>query len=258
MGTRFFLDTPLWALFLITFLILYISIEGGIFLGKVHRNKMETEDRSPIGSIVSAALGLLAFFTAFTFGISASRFDERRGLVVEEANAIGTTYRRAGYLSEPQQAEIRKLLKEYVDVRLHAVQKNALEEGIKRSDALLEALWAEAIVVAKQNPNSEMGALFIESLNDVIELHTKRVSVGGRLRIPFVIWFALYAVGIFSIGTLGYQFGLSHTRYVGVSFLLILAFTSVLLLTLDLDRPAEGLIRISQQSLLDLKTQIAG
>jgi len=68
--------------------------------------------------MVAAELGLLAFLLAFTFGIGASRFEMRRQILIDEANAIGTTYLRAAMLPTPQREDARRLLKEYVDVRI--------------------------------------------------------------------------------------------------------------------------------------------
>lgn len=254
--TKLFLIIPLWGIFLFTVGLVFISLEAGILLGKKHRLSTDKEDRSSIGSTVGATLGLLAFLLAFTFGFAASKFDERRVLVLDEANAIGTTYLRAGYIGEPHKSEVRKLLHEYVTVRLEALLNlEKLEEGIKKSEEIQNQLWQIAVVIAEKNPGSEVLALFIQSLNEVIDLHSKRVNIGVQIRIPFIIWSTLYIVTILSIGSLGYQIGVTHTHYRGLTVLLILIFSTVITLIADLDRPQEGLIRVSQQSLIDLNNK---
>lgn len=242
---------PLWGIFVFTFIWIWLAFTSGEILGKWHR-MAEKEDRSPVGSIVGAMLGLLAFLLAFSFGLAASRFDERRVLVIDEANAIGTTYLRAGYLADPYRRQIRDLLKEYVFVRLEALKPGKLEQGVKRSEELQDRLWQQAVVVAEKNLDSDLIGLFVQSLNEVIDLHAKRVNIGIRFRLPFIVWGMLYAVTFLSIGIVGYQFGLAHTRYTGMPILLTLTFASVILLIADLDRPQEGLIKVSQQSLVDL------
>lgn len=244
---------PLWGIFIITFFILLIAFESGVYLGKRHRLKAKDEDKSPINSIVAATLGLLAFLLAFTFGIAASKFDDRRALVVEEANAIGTTYLRAEYLQNPHRLEIKDLLKEYVFVRLEALNPGNLAPSIKRSEELQDLLWQQAVAVAEKNPDSVVVGLFIQSLNELIDLHAKRLNVGIRIRMPSIIWIALYFVTILAMGSVGYQIGLIHARYIGISMLLIMTFSSVIVLIVDLDRPQEGFIKVSQQSLVDLK-----
>jgi hypothetical protein len=113
---------PLWGLFGTTVVIVLLSIEGGYWLGKFSRRRSEEEKEGPVGAIVAATLGLLAFILAFTFSLAASRFDARRQIVVEEANAIGTTYLRAGLLPNGRDVKIRKLLREYVEARLEVVK----------------------------------------------------------------------------------------------------------------------------------------
>src|SRR6201982_2091547 len=102
---------PLWALFIVILLVVLFSVEFGYRLGKYRRSRHEQEKEAPLGTMVGATLGLLAFVLAFTFGLAAARFDARRQALLDEANAIGTTYLRAGMLPE-QGEKIRGILPE--------------------------------------------------------------------------------------------------------------------------------------------------
>src|ERR1041385_3910873 len=104
---------PLWGLFIVILLVVLISVEFGYRLGRYRRSRREQEKEAPVGTMVGATLGLLAFILAFTFGLAANRFDIRRELLLDEANAIGTTYLRAGMLPERGQ-QVRDLLRAYV------------------------------------------------------------------------------------------------------------------------------------------------
>src|SRR5215472_15017239 len=118
---------PLWALFIVILLIVLLSVEFGYRLGKYRRRRREEEKEAPLGTMVGATLGLLAFILAFTFGLAAARFDTRRQILLDEANAIGTTYLRAGIL--PERCEkIRGLLRDYVGARLEAVRSGNVAE----------------------------------------------------------------------------------------------------------------------------------
>jgi hypothetical protein len=86
---------PLWALFISILLVVLLSVEFGYRLGKYRRSRQEQEKEAPVGTMIGATLGLLAFILAFTFGLAAARFDARRQVLLDEANAIGTTYLRA-------------------------------------------------------------------------------------------------------------------------------------------------------------------
>src|SRR5215470_13338872 len=91
---------PLWALFISILVVVLLSVECGYRLGKYRRGRHEEEKEAPLGTMVAATLGLLAFILAFTFGLAAARFDARRQVLLDEVNAIGTTYLRAGMLPE--------------------------------------------------------------------------------------------------------------------------------------------------------------
>ena len=172
-----------------------LSVEGGYRLGKYRRSRSEQEKEAPVGAMVGSTLGLLAFMLAFTFGLAATRFDTRRQLLLDEANAIGTTYLRAGMLPN-QREDIRALLRDYVDARLEAVRSGNVTEGIRRSEHLHDQLWAQAVAVGENNPTSIVVGLFVQSLNEVIDLHAKRVTAGLRSRIPGAIWVALCTVAV--------------------------------------------------------------
>jgi len=124
---------PLWVLFVVILLVVLLSVEFGYRLGKYRRSRREEEKEAPLGTMVGATLGLLAFILAFTFGLAAARFDSRRQVLLDEANTIGTTYLRAGMLPERGE-QIRGLLRECVTARLEAVQPGKLVEGIRRSE----------------------------------------------------------------------------------------------------------------------------
>jgi hypothetical protein len=230
-----------------------IALEAGYRLGRWRHKRASDEKDAPVGAMVGSLLGLLAFMLAFTFGLAASRFDARRQVVLDEANAIGTTNLRSRLLPEPYRTEIARLLREYVDVRVSAARDGRVAEGRARSEELQERLWSQATAAAAKNPGSIITGLFIQSLNEVIDLHAKRLLVGVRSRIPISIWITLFGLAIFGMVSTGYQAGLSATRRSPAMVLLALAFAGVLFLIVDLDRPHEGLLQVSQQPMLELQ-----
>lgn len=258
MNTDLALDSvPLWVVFVVVMAVVLLSIRGGFQLGLHRRRRADTEPEGPIGSVVGAMLGLLAFILAFTFGIAAGRFDARKQLVLDEVNAIGTTVLRADLLPEPHRTQCRRLLKEYVDIRAQMSQRpQELSQTIDRSEALQDQLWSHAISLAKADLNSDIGALFVESLNEVIDLHTSRVTVGLQYRIPLIIWVGLLVVTVFSMAAVGYQFGLTGRSSLLLHFALALTFSVVVFLIADLDRATQGVIKVSQQPMLDLQRKL--
>ena len=257
MLTKTWLDyIPLWALFAATVLLVLAAIEGGYRLAICRKPQSDKGIDAPIGSVIGGTLGLLAFLLAFTFGMAATRFDTRRELLLNEVNAIGTCYLRAGLVPDYERVETRKLLREYVHLRAEAVkQPQSLPQVLARSEALHDELWSQALLVAKKDSNSEMHALFVDSLNEVIDFHTKRVVV-AQYHIPDVIWLALYGVSMLSMTGVGYQFGRAGSRDVLLSFCLALAFSIVIALIADLDRVEEGTLQVSQQPMIELDRKL--
>jgi hypothetical protein len=244
---------PLWSLTLFSFLLLWASMEGGYRLGRWRHAHTPDERDQPVAAMVSSILGLLALVLGFTFSFAASRFEARRQAVLDESNAIGTTYLRTRLLPEPHRSETAKLLREYTATRLKVTNLAELTEAITESERLQGLLWTQACEAAEMQPNPVTTGLFVQSLNDVIDMHATRILVGLRSRIPLVIWLTLMGLSMLGMTAVGYQAGLTTTRRSPTMLGLILAFVCVLYLIADLDRTHEGWLRISQQSMRDLQ-----
>lgn len=244
---------PLWALFLAIFVANLFVDECGFRVGRLRARHSQTESDAIVGAIVAAELGLLAFLLAFSFGIVASRFDLRRNVLLNEANAIGTAFLRAGMLPDAEEASVRHLLREYANVRLEAMRGAPIEGVLRRSEKIHQQLWKEAVVAADHDPRSVPTGLFIQSLNEVIDLHAARVMASLRNRMPLPVWIVLFSVGLLSFFTMGYQAGLTKASRSPATFLLVLTFVSVIWLVADLDRPGEGFLRVNQQPMIDVQ-----
>jgi Protein of unknown function (DUF4239) len=247
---------PLWALFVATLVVALLSFEGGFWVGKRWRRRSEQEQEIVVRGLVGGMLGLEAFMLAFTFGAAASHFDARRQVVIDEANAIGTAYLRADLLPEPHRTEIRDLLREYVDVRLAAVRSGKLEQAIARSEELHNQLWLQATASREKTPSPAFAVQFIQSLNEIFALHTRRVMAGLEFRIPNIIWIVLYAITALAAASIGYHCGLTGRNRPLVALAIILAFSAVILLIEDLDRPLQGFLQVSQRAMVDLQTKM--
>lgn len=244
---------PIWAVLLATIGLVVLSLEVGVRFGRRRQGgKVEVS-----GAMVGATMGLLAFMLAFTFNGAAGRHSARKALVIQEANAIYATWLRAGFMPEPSRADIRGLLRDYVDVRVKAAAGQVeLAEALRRSEALQDEMWTLTLEVGRKDTGSILAGLFTHSLNDVIDLHLERVTVGVRNRVPPVIWAALYLLLAVAMLMMGIQVGLSATRNRSIELALAVAFSAVLLLIVDLDRPQEGLVNVSQQAMVELQSKL--
>jgi hypothetical protein len=247
---------PLWSVLPVTAAFVLLSLEAGLRFGRWRHSRPDPEKEAPIGPMVGATLGLLAFLLAFTFSLTATRFDARRHLLIQEANAIGTAWLRAGLVAEQPREVIRRTLREYTDLRLEVARSGDLRHGLQRTDVLHRALWSEATAVSEADPRSIVAGLLVQSLNEVIDLHAERVAA-VRARIPPVIWLALFGVTAMAMLVLGYNIGLSMTKRSTAALVVAVAFSSVIWLITDLDRAFEGSFRVSQQALSDTRRSMA-
>lgn len=250
---------PEWAFFLLSCVIATISVEIGFWLGKKHNRLAVKANDSSIGVIVGSILALLAFLLAFTFNMAATRYENRRQVLMTEANAIGTTYLRSHLLTSDQRSEIEKLLQKYISLRLEIAKtlktKEDLIHYIKESELLQDLIWEKAIIEAHQNPTIITG-LFIQSLNDLIDIHSKRILVGTQNNIPLPIWLGLFSIIIVGLSVTGYQSGLTGRRNSFITIGLVLAFAVVLTLIADLEHPNKGWLRTTQAPILRFEQMI--
>lgn len=213
-----------------------------------------------ISTLESATAGLLALIIGFTFAMALSRFEARRDAVVQEANAIGTTALRARLLPEPHRAEVLKLLRDYVKVRIDAFNSGhslaELKTAVDRSNAVQEALWKQAKAIVAEDKALIPGGLFVQSLNQMIDAQGVRLAA-LRNRIPSIVLISLYVLAAVASGFVGYASAIDPrlTRLPVVIMGLLVSL--VLYLILDLDRPNNGFITNNQQAMIDVMEQIA-
>jgi hypothetical protein len=200
-------------------------------------------------------LGLMGLLLAFTFSLAVTRYETRRDLVLQEANAIGTAWLRAGLLSDPARDEVRVLLQRYVDLRLEYVplgqDEARLREGEKQCAAIESALWAVVESTVRPAPN-DANALFVESVNALVDLDSARLTA-TRSRIPEGVWVLLVVVACFGCFTSSYASGAEGARSGFTSVALPALITIVIGLIFDLTHPQQGVIGISQQPLHEVK-----
>ena len=151
---------PIVVIFLGTMAVVAIGIEVGFRVGRVmRRRRSENEKDTQVGIVTNAILTLAGFMLALTFAIAADRMHDRKMLVRDEANAIGTAWLRSDFLPEPDRAESAGLLRRYVDIRLDAVQvKNPdqMQKLLVESQQIQRQVWDMAVKNARKDMNSDV------------------------------------------------------------------------------------------------------
>ena len=235
--------------------VLFVAQELGFRVRGRERPGSDNFEKADIALILGAVLTLVALLLAFTYAMSEGRFETRRQLVIEEANAIGTTYLRAKALPEPRSSEIQELLRQYTALRVEIASTandtpEKIREADNRSKQLHGLIWSHAAALARENPNPVI-SIFLETLNEMIDLHSKRLAEFWN-RVPFSIYLVLFAVSIIALWLVGYYFGTRRQRARILTTMVALLVASVMWLIMDLDQPVRGAIKASQQSLIDL------
>ena len=253
---------PIWALFVATLAIVVVGMEVGYQVGKVLLRRGMAEKESAVSVVSGAMLGLVAFMLAFTFAIVSDRYEMKKGLVRDDANAIRDAWERSEFLPEPDRSEASGLLRRYLDLRLEFVQfrikdPERVRAAFAEAQEIRDRLWTQAVVNARRDMNSDVAALYIESLNEVSRVHAMRVAIGYQSRIPIEIWIVLYVITFLGMMAAGYQTAVAESKRSKMQPILAIAFGAVIVLIAGLDRPDSGVMKVTQQPLLDVQKQMS-
>lgn len=238
------------------FALLLAGSEAGFRFGRKFEGRVPDKTKSQVSTIEAAMLGVLSLLLGFTISMAVSRFETRTQLVLDEANAISTSYFRTGLLPAPEGPEIASLLRQYVDVRVqYGTTGNdfaRLDSLHNQSTSLQNELWARAIAYGQKDPNPVRAGLLLQSLNEAIDLESAR-WVAFQNHVPDTVIYADGIVGLLAAMLVGYTFGLNGRRQIFSVCVMALAITLILAVIIDLDRPLSGFIRINQQPMIDLQ-----
>ncbi len=216
---------------------------------RLGRRRLQKEDTSPevSSAIIGALFALLGLLLAFTFSGAYTRFDARRQLIVQEANAIGTAYLRLDLLPAPAQAPLREKFREYTASRAALYEKlsdtPAVISELARASALQKEIWAQAVAASKGPEYQSARMLLLPALNEMIDIVTTR-TVAIQTHTPLHIFFIMFAIALTCAGLTGYR--ASASEHPGYSYNILLATITacILYLILDIEYPGFGLIRL--------------
>jgi len=260
--SHFFDLIPIWALLISTVLIMVLFIEFGFRLGKKAQAGSKKAQTSQVRAIMGAGLGLLAFMLAFTFATAQSHFEARVQSMAEEARIARNAFMQADLLAEPRRSEAKTILKNYIQLRSGNFEMEDADVAekvgkfIRLSEEMLGSLWSLASHSDQQINDlqvvNEESQTFRASILALTDVHYTRLHSAVMNRIPFTIWMTLYLMAILSMVIMGYQAGLTDRRSPVATITLAVAFSAVIILITDLDRPIMSFFDINKQLLVDL------
>ena len=256
------LNKSLFLIGLLMIAALLLTKECGYWIG-FRNTKQEAaaeKQEKTVGTITGAMLALLGFMLAIAISMADGHFESRRKLILDEANAIGTSHLRARAIGGPHGEKIAHLLIDYTQLRLDFFDAGEDQKRLKsvygKTAVVQQQIWNNASAIAKAAP-TPINAILLTSLNEAFDLATSR-RWALEVRVPPSIIKLLFAFSLLSMGILGYYFGICGFRHPILSLFLIIAFTATILLIIDLNRPRSGLIQPEQSPIVwilgDMKT----
>ena len=235
-----------WVIVLVIGALILLMSELGFRIGK-NEKVSPTADR-PTGVVQAAAFTLVGLLIAFSFSIALSRYDARRAVTLREANSIGTTVLRTDLLDAQSAVRERNLLRQYVAARIAfaagGTNPSARAQKDDRSTALQRDMWTNAVRAARRDPRSTTIPLFVESLNETIDLSDEQASILSA-NIPALVLGVLVLIALVAAVMMGFGFGRQNERGLVSSIMFAVMLALAIGVTLDLDRPQRGFIRVS-------------
>lgn len=246
---------------LVLCIILFFAIIATVALGKMAGRlwrKEEDEPKGGVNSLLTAVFALFGFMLAFTFGMSGTRYENVRNIIVDEANDIGTAVLRADLYPDSVREALRVDFKKYLEARISYYQNptNPVLWNQAKIDASEAAahLWSVTMEQSKKPnmliPSNNM----IPALNSMFDIATT-TEILLLARVPDLIMYMLFVLALASSFIAGFTTASIRPK----DWIIITGFallsSMIIYITLDLGRPMRGIIRthVSEQSIIDLR-----
>jgi hypothetical protein len=239
-----------------------IFLEIGRRIGVRRTAQYPEGARAGVSTLEGSVFGLLGLLIAFTFSGAMSRFDDRRHLIVEESNDIGTAYLRVDLLPGASQPAVRKLFRQYLDSRLEAYRlvpdMAAVNKELARSAKLQGEIWRQSIA-ASQLPGAHPDAakLLLPALNAMIDITTTR-TLASKFHPPRIVFILLFVLALSSSLLAGHAMAEGKGRTWIHMLLFSLAMAAAIYVILDVEYPRMGFIRVTDmdQALIELRNSM--
>jgi len=209
-----------------------------------------------VGVVEGAVFALLGLLVAFTFSGAAARFEDRRNLVVDEANAVGTAYLRIDLLPAAAQGEMRDRFRRYLDARLAVYRAlpdlKAANEHLASSNRMQQEIWAQSVAESADSQSARM--LLLPALNEMFDITTKR-TMAAQAHPPLVVFGLLFVFALCAALLAGSAMARPQSRRWLHSVTFAFALAGSVYVIIDMEFPRVGLIRVDSfdKVLVDLR-----
>ena len=252
-----FVRVSSWALVVVLFVVVGGAVAVGFVVGRYIRTRPDS-NRESVGVVQATLLGLVGLLLAFGLTMAVGRYEARRALVVQEANAIGTTFLRAQMLAEPTRSNSLSLLERYADAAIDIADEvpdsDRFDDDLVEISELQRGLWTLAGDAVRADPDGTAPRLYIETLNEMIDTHTSRVA-SLRNRVPSTVVLLQVVGSAIALGVLSLYLTLLGRGLI-TSFVAAGVVILILFISFDLDRPQRGLITVPFGPLVEVRASM--
>lgn len=257
----FLFHTPALLIAIVLLVLMLIANGSGFYLRQRQLRHDPDKLSEGLGPVEGSLLGLLALLLSFTFGISASKSDHRREIIVEEANAIGTAIMRCDLYPDSVRNDLRPMFKAYVDARITyyeaGIDKEKLDNSLQESQKYSDLIWERVTAFSHNKENVFPSQQMVPALNQMIDIVTTR-DADRNAHVPESILWMLFLLTLAGSFVTGYG---SKSR--SFNWVIVIGFSIMTVMTiyliLDLDRPRRGIINMDQThaKIVELKNMLA-
>lgn len=252
-------ELPTWLIVLGVLVMSFVANELGFRFGRRAGLGDSERSRAVSNGLKASILGLVALLLGFSYSSTSSRYYQRQRMALDEANAIGTCYLRAGLLDAPEATNIQSHLKHYTQLRIdffnNGLRNDVFAEDEAAMNVEMESLWGEVEAAVRGQGEKVRLSQIVPAANAVIDLNAMRAwSVRNPMPISILMLLAICLV--VSGGIMGHSSGEVGKRFLGLWFCLNILITLVLFVVLDFDRPRRGLIQVDHTPLVELEASM--
>lgn len=229
--------------------LMLLAMYAGFRVALLRKERTSSDGADSSGAIFGALLGLMGLLLAFTFGMAGTRFDDRRRVITQESNDIGTAILRCDLYPQEVRKELRTAFKSYVEARITYLEAGTDLEKVQASliekDKHAATLWQIATKFAHDNPSMFVPSnQMIPALNDMIDVTTTRLALDSA-RVPDLIIIMLFSLAVITSFFGGYMFGNKGKIdwIISIGFCIIIPI--VVYTTLDLERTRRGVTNLN-------------
>jgi len=225
------------------FVAMLVCMEAGFRLA---RRRVAPDDGKETGLVEGAIFALLGLLVAFTFSGAAERIDQRRALIVDEANAVGTAYLRLSLLPLPVRNSLQASFRRYLDGRLAAYRAlpdiEAAMQHIRAVEPIQREIWTTAVDATRDDPTARL--LLLPAINDMFDIAAKRTAA-ARMHPSPIVFGLLFGLALLSSLIAGRAMSGHGARPLLHAVVYSIAMTAAVYVIVDMEFPRFGLIRVN-------------